>query len=183
MQTRFKVNAEIDHILDFLRLKMKERGFSQVRVQDHLGWKGSYISQLFNRTKALRVEQLLMILDTIGIEPLEFFSEYYLLFKNPPPSTMDPIAEMAADEALFGSRRRTLEFQTAGFVERFFGSFTEVRTLLRGLIHLLVSKGLIQMEELERSTNEIKQGPLIVPPAWQDNNEGERFPETEGPRY
>ena len=71
------ISDEVDQILIHLRQSMKQRRFSQVRVQKELGWKGSYISQLLNRTKALRVEQLLAILSVIDYRPVDFFCEVY----------------------------------------------------------------------------------------------------------
>lgn len=167
MDNRLNVDAEVDSVLNFLRQKMKERGFSQVKVQSTLGWKGSYISQLFNRTKALRVEQILMILDVIGIEPLDFYSEYYLVYKR--QGHLSSSADKAADEMLGVHRKSAaLLYESHGFLERFFHSFTEVRTLLRSLVHLLVKKELITMEELRLSAEAIKKGPAVIPPSWND---------------
>ncbi len=47
-------------------------------MQAELGWGRSYISQLLTRQKCLRMEQVLLILGVIGIQPAEFFSELYL---------------------------------------------------------------------------------------------------------
>ena len=73
-----KLDHEIDRTLDLLRFKMQERGFTQLTVQDRLGWGRSYISQLFTKQKGLRVDQVLRILDVIGVEPAEFYVELYL---------------------------------------------------------------------------------------------------------
>ena len=78
-----EVEQRLERILEHLRSVMRQRKFSQVAVQKTLGWKGSYISQLFNRTKSLRVEQLLQILAVIGYCPLDFFDEVYGVQKTP----------------------------------------------------------------------------------------------------
>lgn len=72
-------NAEalVDHMLRLLRSKMQEKCMSQLSVQEALGWGRTYISQLFRKQKALRVDQVLMILDTLGVEPQEFFAEMF----------------------------------------------------------------------------------------------------------
>ena len=67
------VDPEVDRILMLLRLKIKDRGFTQVEIQEALNWKGSYVSQLLSRNKSLRVEQVLQILAVIGVEPFDFF--------------------------------------------------------------------------------------------------------------
>ena len=38
----------------------------------------SYISQLLTKQKSLRVEQVLLILNVIGVEPRRFFAELYV---------------------------------------------------------------------------------------------------------
>ncbi len=77
------INAqdEVDRMLIALRNKIRERGFTQLKVQADLNWGRSYISQLLTKQKSLRVEQVLQILDVIGIPPAAFFSE---LFQWPP---------------------------------------------------------------------------------------------------
>ena len=74
---RTQIDQEVDRILDCLRGKMKKARVSQVAVQRIMGWKGSYLSQLFNRTKALRVEQLLIVLEILDVRPHHFFHEIY----------------------------------------------------------------------------------------------------------
>lgn len=72
-----RVDQEVERYLTLLRNKIRERGFTQLEVQEALGWGRSYISQLLTRQKNLRVEQILLILNVIGIEPAEFFAEFY----------------------------------------------------------------------------------------------------------
>lgn len=70
-------DREVERVLDLLRDILRERGFTQLEVQDALGWGRSYLSQLFTRRKELRVEQLLLILSVIGVDPAEFFARLY----------------------------------------------------------------------------------------------------------
>ncbi|MEM7350948.1 MAG: helix-turn-helix transcriptional regulator [Acidobacteriota bacterium] len=72
-----RVDHEVERYLTLLRNKIRERGFTQLEVQEALGWGRSYISQLLTRQKNLRVEQILLILNVIGIEPADFFAEFY----------------------------------------------------------------------------------------------------------
>ena len=80
---------ELDRYLTLLRNKIREKGFTQLEVQEALGWGRSYISQLLTKQKTLRIEQVLLILNVIGIEPGEFFGELYGadLRKAPPMGT------------------------------------------------------------------------------------------------
>ena len=71
------LDREIERVLSLLRNKIRERGFTQLEVQEQLHWGRSYISQLVTRQKALRLEQILCILDVIGVSPTEFFGELY----------------------------------------------------------------------------------------------------------
>lgn len=71
------LDKEIERVLSLLRNKIRERGFTQLEVQEQLHWGRSYISQLVTRQKALRLEQILAILHVIGISPTEFFGELY----------------------------------------------------------------------------------------------------------
>ncbi len=72
-----QVDREIDRYLALLRRKIAERGFTQLEVQTVLGWGRSYISQIVNRNKGLRVEQLLLILNVIGVDPADFLGEIH----------------------------------------------------------------------------------------------------------
>ncbi len=71
------VEPEVNRYLTLLRNKIREQGFTQLEVQESLGWGRSYISQLLTKQKALRVEQVLLVLSVIGIDPREFFQELY----------------------------------------------------------------------------------------------------------
>ena len=72
-----EAERELDRVLTLLRNKIRERGFTQLEVQEALSWGRSYISQLLTKQKSLRVEQVLLILEVIGVKPGEFFGELY----------------------------------------------------------------------------------------------------------
>lgn len=72
-----KIDREVDRFLTLLRTLMRDRGFTQMEVQQALGWGRSYISQLFTKQKALRFEPVLLILEVIGVSPEAFFAEIY----------------------------------------------------------------------------------------------------------
>ncbi len=71
------VDRDLGRILAALRNHIRERGFTQLEVQEALGWGRSYISQLVNQQKSLRIEQVLRILKVINVEPAEFWSEIF----------------------------------------------------------------------------------------------------------
>lgn len=171
MSRDLKIAEEIDGILKLLRQKMKERGFSQVRVQAELKWKGSYISQLFKKNKAVRVEQILLILDVIDLPPLEFFNEYFRLREAQLNAyDLEQYPELAADEALIAGRSlRPPHAGPRGFFERFFRGFLEARTLLRAVACLLLEKNVFTLDELKAAIDKIKKGPAIHPPTWSDD--------------
>lgn len=145
---------ELDRVLTLLRNKIRERGFTQLEVQEALSWGRSYISQLLTKQKSLRVEQVLLILEVIGVDPGEFFAELYptaihlgsgdysLSAMGRAPFNPSAIADGGAG----GELRR---------------SFEEVRDLVRGLVRVVVDKGLIGLDELTEAVNASKSnGPL-----------------------
>ena len=112
---------EVNRCLTLLRNKIREQGFTQLEVQAALGWGRSYISQLLTRQKNLRLDQVLLILSVIGVDPEEFFAELY-----PAP------------------------FHARHFESRSNDSqkLDELRQLLRGLVDLLLEKGILSAEDL-----------------------------------
>ena len=72
-----EIDQEIDRILRHLRHKIRKQGFTQRGVQETLGWGRSYISQLVTGQKSVRIDQVLAILEVIGIDPALFFRELY----------------------------------------------------------------------------------------------------------
>ena len=141
------VQSEIDRVLTLLRNKIRERGFTQLEVQEALSWGRSYISQLLTKQKSLRVEQILLILNVIGVDPAEFYSELYHLPARDPRAGGDEYADRrfppAAYEAGVGS-----EVADVRVPPDFDRSFQELRSLLRGLVRLLVDKNVINVDEL-----------------------------------
>jgi len=126
-----QIEAEIDRCLTLLRNKIRERGFTQLEVQEALGWGRSYISQLLTKQKSLRVEQVLLILQVIRVDPRDFFAELYsmpgpLYAASRPPRPLPSPAPAKPQQDPFG----------------------ELRTMLDGLVRLLVEKQLISGEEL-----------------------------------
>lgn len=160
------VERELDRVLTLLRNKIRERGFTQLEVQMALGWGRSYISQLLTKQKSLRVEQVLLILKVIGVKPSEFFGELYHFpgqsahsheedygAAEPGQASANPsaIAELSAGEdgALSGD---------------VFKSFRELRSLLQGLVRLLIDKNMIDAEELAAAAKTSENSPLLVDP-------------------
>ena len=68
---------EVDRMLKLLREKIRDQGFTQLKVQEALGWGRTYISQLFRKQKSLRFDQILKIVQVIGLRTDEFFAEFY----------------------------------------------------------------------------------------------------------
>ena len=132
-----EVERQLDRILTLLRNKIRQRGFTQLEVQEALGWGRSYISQLLTKQKSLRIEQVLLILNVIGIDPAAFFAELY------PPDVFAragrPMPQDRSAAALSGDYR-------------------SVQSLLRGLVDLLVNQEVITAEELSAAVH--SGGPL-----------------------
>ena len=115
----------IDRVLTRLRNVIREQGFTQLEVQEALGWGLSYISQLLTQQKALRVEQVLAILKVVGVDPGEFFAEVF-----------------GRKSAPFGRRRRVQAPRNAA-------ALREIRTDYETLVKALTRKELIKVSELE----------------------------------
>lgn len=138
------VDNEVDRYLTLLRNKIREKGFTQLEVQEALSWGRSYISQLLTKQKSLRVEQVLLILDVIGVDPAEFFAELYYY-----PGTA----------AGYGNAR----WQASGGYEpdgQLAGGFEEMRSMVRGLVWLLIDKEMIDVDELTATVKARKDDPL-----------------------
>ncbi len=116
----------MDRYLTLLRNKIRQRGFSQLEVQESLGWGRSYISQLLTRQKNLRLDQVLMILRVIGVKPEEFFAELYVL-----PRSSSGWAETSSSPSMEPD-----------------ADFEEFGAMLQGLTRLLVDKGIVAPNEV-----------------------------------
>ncbi len=136
-----EVERQLDRILTLLRNKIRQQGFTQLEVQEVLGWGRSYISQLLTRQKSLRVEQVLLILNVIGIDPATFFAELY-----PPPASGSGL-ERGVRPGLPAMAPGT------GSVAELHGSFQGARSLLRGLVDVLVNQEVISAEELSAAVH------------------------------
>ena len=149
-----EVRADIERVLHLLRSLIHQRGYTQLKVQDALGWGRTYISQLFRQQKSLRLDQVLQILQVIEVPPADFFSCLY--GQNP-----------AASRQLEGSLRRPpgpslrarhssalLPKVGAGNTEPTQDQEEEMRQLfdlVLTLTNLLEAKGLVQRSELARA--------------------------------
>ena len=138
------VEKEVNRVLTLLRNKIRERGYTQLQVQEALSWGRSYISQLLTKQKSLRVEQVLLILDVIGVDPADFFAELYY---------------MPGAGAHAGEVRALSPVRHRGGPE-VADNFDEMRSLVRGLVWLLIEKELVDVDELTTAVKSRKDGPL-----------------------
>ncbi len=141
------VDADVDRVLTLLRNKIRERGFTQLEVQEMLGWGRSYISQLLTKQKALRLEQVLLILGVVGIDPSDFFGE---LYPRDPAAAAWRLAPVNGAYAALGA---DLDAGAGTFSQ----SFSELRSLVRGLVGLLIDRQLIDVEELSTAVESIDE--------------------------
>ena len=140
------VDKEVDQVLTLLRNKIREKGFTQLQVQEALSWGRSYISQLLTKQKSLRIEQVLLILDVIGVDPGDFFAELYHYPRAAAGSYSASRVAPRAEVAVEGGNPPV--------------NFEEMRSLVRGLVWLLIDKELIDVDELTNAVKERKNGPL-----------------------
>lgn len=75
MLAKDPIERELDRILMLLREYIRQSGYTHLKVQAKLGWGRSYISQLLTKQKSLQVEQMLLILEAIGVDFSEFLRE------------------------------------------------------------------------------------------------------------
>ena len=136
------VEAELNRYLTVIRNKIRERGFTQLEVQETLGWGRSYISQLLTKQKSLRVEQVLLILKVIDVDPVDFFAELYG-WRAPTYAAPEP-ARAPLDPGQAEEQQREIQ---------------QLRGLLHGLVDLLNKKQMIAGEELRVAVEEAEQEP------------------------
>ena len=154
------VENEIEQILTLLRNKIRERGFTQLEVQEALAWGRSYISQLLTKQKSLRVEQVLLILNVIGVDPAEFYAELYHLPSIDRLRGAEDYPRGGYKAASYAAST-VAEVSEGGLPGDFTRSFQELRSLLRGLVRLLVDKNLINVDELTSAVKACEAGPMI----------------------
>ena len=130
------VDPDVDRFLTLLRNKIRQQGFTQLEVQEALGWGRSYISQLLTRQKSLRVEQVLLILGVVGIDPREFFEELYVV-----ASYRGGAPRAAAEDA-------ELQREVEG-----------LRSLVHGLTDLLLAEGVITEDDLSAAVETVGREP------------------------
>ncbi len=124
---------DLDRCLTLLRNLIRKKGFTQLEVQQALGWGRSYISQLLTKQKELRYTQILLILDVIGVTPEEFFANLHPAWRLAPSSARRGRQPMRAVPAApeIDVRRLTAE--------------------MRGLVGLLQEKGHVTTDELAKA--------------------------------
>ncbi len=140
-----KTDRDLDRILTRLRNLLRERGFTQMEVQDALGWGRSYISQLLTKQKSLRLEQVLMILNVVDAKPEDFFGEIYEFGKPRRPHRSAGHAKRSPAGDLDDSTPSA--------------ELGRLRWLLVGLVSLLKHKGLITASDLARAIEKARHEP------------------------
>ncbi len=81
-------------VLPFLTLlgkKIREQSFTELEIEDVLGWDKGHIQRLRVGFKGLHFDEVLSILGVIGVEPRAFYAELYGL----PPRVEGPRVELA----------------------------------------------------------------------------------------
>ncbi|HEX9735155.1 MAG TPA: helix-turn-helix transcriptional regulator [Thermoanaerobaculia bacterium] len=154
------IEKEVDRILTLLRNKIRERGFTQLEVQEKLNWGRSYISQLLTKQKSLRVEQVLLILETIKVDPKEFYAELYQ-FGRPDYRlrNLDEYADPQLGESLFGP---ALVPEGESYSE-FYRNYHQLRAMVRGLVQLMVDKDIVSLEEIIAAAKAADPDPDLGP--------------------
>ena len=122
---------EVHRAILLLRQEIREQGYTQLEVQKELNWGRSYISQLFTKQKALRYDQILLILRVIGVDPCEFFTALF------PPPLLSPIQHFEAPVVPRDHPDET--------------SVYSLRSLLTGCILTMVDKDLATQEEIMKN--------------------------------
>ncbi len=93
------IHELVDPFLTLLGEKIREQTFTELEVEEVLGWDRKHIQQLKAGRKRLRVQEVLSVLGVIGVEPGDFFAELYAL----PPRPETPQHEIAELSALADS--------------------------------------------------------------------------------
>lgn len=143
------VERDIDRILAGLRKAMRERGYTQLEVQEVYRWGKSYISQLLTKQKSPSVEQVLLILKAIQVTPQDFFGDIYLL-----------------DEAHRPTTRRGRQAARATLASAASAHDVELRrmeALYRGLVTVLTRKSVIDAAALEHAIDTVRRGEVTIP--------------------
>lgn len=153
-----QIEKEVDRILTLLRNKIREKGFTQLEVQDRLNWGRSYISQLLTKQKSLRVEQVLMILETIKVDPKDFYAELYQFPR--PEFRLRAVDEYV--ETTFGTTGLIVEGAGEAYSE-FYRNYRQLRAMVRGLVQLMVDKDIVSLEEIIAAAKAADPDPDLGP--------------------
>ena len=135
------VEKEVDRMLKLLREKIRDQGYTQLKVQEALGWGRTYISQLFRKQKSLRFDQILQILEVIEIDAVSFFSEFYNLSNGE-----------IIGRSVYGIPSGIAAVGTPE------GNTVPPYRRISAIVRLLVDKGLIEEEEYEQALREPATG-------------------------
>jgi transcriptional regulator with XRE-family HTH domain len=128
------VEKEVDRMLKLLREKIRDKGFTQLKVQEALGWGRTYISQLFRKQKSLRFDQILFILQVIEIDAGLFFAEFYAL----------PHPELDEEDRRYD--RRALRYARPATPSP---EIEDLREMVDAMTRLLIQKGFLDPTELD----------------------------------
>ncbi|MEM7518087.1 MAG: helix-turn-helix transcriptional regulator [Planctomycetota bacterium] len=150
------VEQELDRVLMLLRNKIREQGFTQLQVQEQLQWGRSYISQLLTKQKSLRVEQVLRILEVIGVEASDFYHELYRFPRGDAGSAKgERYSDPRSDLGSYGSMVAEVPLGSSEGFEELRFDLRSSRLSLQGLIEVLAEKGILTQEELDALRSEL----------------------------
>ena len=146
------IERELDRILNHLRNLIRQHGFTQLEVQEVLGWGRSYISQLLTKQKTLRMEQILLILNVINVKPEDFWAELYQFGPFGETGTAGQDARHRAAPAI-----ASLDASTPGIELR------RMALLYKGIVTVLKRKNLIVADELTDAIESARSGHVVLP--------------------
>jgi len=87
--------VKVQEVLGLVTQIMKRQKKTQREIQKKLGWGQSYISQLVNGEKSLRMDQLFTLLDALEVRPPAFFAELYSLDPPDELARLDEVVQLA----------------------------------------------------------------------------------------
>ena len=139
------VDRDLDRVVTHLRHRIRERGYTQLEVQEVLGWGRSYISQLLTRQKSLRLDQILQILNVINLDPAEFWAEVFQFgqFSDVRPGRQ--------------GRREGRAVPTPETDTTMLDDLRRIRALLDAVVSVLAGKNLLTTGELDAAAERLRQ--------------------------
>ena len=150
---RRNVDRDLDRILTRLRHAIRERGYTQLEVQEVMGWGRSYISHLLTRQKSLRLDQLLQILNVIGVDPADFYGEIY---------QFGQFSDSGGRRGRRGKRSPLFEAAAEVAGGTMLDDLRRMRVLLDAVVTVLAQKNLIAASELDAATRKFRQTQLLT---------------------